>query len=184
MSDRRQWWMVAGVVGFAAGGLFIATRALSSELPLVSIGSHAPEFRAMTVSDTAAMPRTLASYKGDVVILNVWATWCRPCRAEMPSLEALHRDFRDKGLRVVAVSVDEPGSTEAIHAFAKQYRLTFEILHDPAKAIQRSYLTTGVPETFVIGRDGTVRRKVIGAIDWNSADSRAVLEQLLSETTR
>lgn len=184
MSERRQWWMVGAVVALAAAGLFVATRALSDELSLVSIGSRAPDFRALTVSDSASRPRTLASYTGDVVILNVWATWCLPCRAEMPSLEALHRDFRDRGLRVVAVSVDEPNSQDAIREFAKQYQLTFDILHDPSKAIQRSYLTTGIPETFVIGRDGTVRRKVIGAIDWNSTDSRAVLEQLLSETTR
>ena len=184
MSERRQWWMVAAVLVIAAGGLFVATQALSDELSLVSIGSRAPEFRALTVIDSVSMPRTLESYKGDVVILNVWATWCIPCRAEMPSLEALHRDFRDKGLRVVAVSVDEPSSTEEIRSFASAYGLTFEILHDPAKAIQRDYLTTGVPETFVIGRDGTIRRKVIGAMNWNSPDSRAVLEQLLSEATR
>lgn len=183
MSDRRQWWLVGAVLLVAAGGLFVATRALSDELTIVSIGSRAPEFSAVTV-DSAAAPRTLESYRGDVVILNVWATWCTPCRVEMPSLEALHRDFREKGLRVVAVSVDEPGSADAIRAFAREYALTFDILHDPSKAIQRSYLTTGVPETFVIGRDGTIRRKVIGAMDWNSADSRAVLTQLLSEATR
>ena len=183
MRERRQWWIVGVVLLVAAGGLFVATRALSDELSIVSIGSRAPRFSAVTV-DSAAATRTLESYRGDVVILNVWATWCMPCRVEMPSLEALHRDFREKGLRVVAVSVDEAGSTDAIRAFAREYGLTFDILHDPAKAIQRSYLTTGVPETFVIGRDGTIRRKVIGAMDWSSADSRAVLEQLLSEATR
>ena len=118
-------------------------------------------------------------YKGQVVVLNIWATWCGPCRIEMPSIQALQQSLGTKGLKIVAVSVDDPGSEEAIRDFAKEYGLTFEILHDPTGKIQKAYQTTGVPETFVIGRDGVIRRKVIAADNWNSLDNRRQLAQML-----
>ena len=112
-------------------------------------------------------------------MLNIWATWCGPCRIEMPSIQALQQSLGPKGLKIVAVSVDDPGSEEAIRDFAKEYGLTFEILHDPTGKIQKAYQTTGVPETFVIGRDGVIRRKVIAADNWNSLDNRRQLAQML-----
>jgi peroxiredoxin len=116
-----------------------------------------------------------------VVLLNIWATWCAPCRVEMPSMEQLHRELGPRGLHVVAVSIDDPGSEQAIRDFARQLGLTFEILHDASGGIQKQYQTTGVPETFVIGRDGVIRKKVIGAAPWNSEGNRALFEQLLAE---
>jgi peroxiredoxin len=144
----------------------------------VTVGSAAPDFTARTL-DASPRTKTLADYKGEVVVLNVWATWCGPCRVEMPSIQALHQALGPKGLKIVAVSVDDPGSEEAIREFAKEYGLTFEILHDPTGKIRAIYQTTGVPETFVIGRDGVIRRKVIAAADWNSPDNRRQLAQLL-----
>lgn len=180
MSTRAQWVLVAGAIALAALGLFAATRVLSGELTLVGAGSVAPDFSARTLDEPPAI-RTLADYRGDVVLLNVWATWCPPCRVEMPSMEALHREFAPRGLRVVAVSIDEPGSEDGIREFVKDYGLTFEVLHDPAKRIQAAYQTSGVPETLLIGRDGVIRRKVLGASDWSSESSRAVVAQLVAE---
>ena len=132
----------------------------------------------MTGADSGAV-RTLDDYDGQVVLLNVWATWCLPCREEMPSIQALHERYAKDGLKVVAVSVDDPGAEEAIHDFAREYGLTFEILHEPTGAIQRAYQTTGVPETFVIGRDGIIQRKENGHRDWNSSANRALVARLL-----
>ena len=196
MTVRQQWVVVAAVVALLAAGLYAGTRMFRDELFPIAAGARAPAFEARPVmepvlpaaNDTtfAARPvdgaaKTLASYRGDVVLLNIWATWCPPCRAEMPSLERLHREFARRGLRIVAVSVDEPGTTAAIRAFAKEYGLTFEILHDETKKIQRDFRTTGVPETFVIARDGVIRKKVIGADDWSSPGNRSLMAQLLAE---
>ena len=93
------------------------------------------------------------------MLLNVWATWCEPCRVEMPSIEKLHREFGPQGLAVVAVSVDDAGSRAAIRDFVKELGLTFEILHDPKQETTRNYQITGYPETFIIARDGTIRRR-------------------------
>ena len=178
MTIRQQWSFVGIVVLILGGGLLAATRYLGDEIFPVTVGSKAPDFRAVTV-DGVPTTKTIASYKGDVVLLNVWATWCLPCRTEMPSIQALHDRFAARGLKVVAVSVDNAGFDNAIRQFRDQYGLTFEILHDASGAIKRDYQTTGVPETFVIGRDGVIRKKVIAAADWDSPGNRALFAQLL-----
>ncbi len=182
MTARQQWIVVAAVVATLALAAFIASHVLRDELTQVTVGSRAPQFHAVTVTDAAApQPRTLDSYRDKVVLLNIWATWCTPCRAEMPSIEALHRDMGPRGLQVVAVSIDKPGSEQAIRDFVNELGLTFEIVFDASGAISRDYRTTGVPETLVIARDGTIRRKIIGPDDWNSVDNRALIELLLAE---
>lgn len=177
MTVRQQWMTVGAVVAMLGVGLFTATRYLGGELFPVSVGSSAPQFRAATLT-TPALTKTLRDYRGQVVLLNIWATWCVPCRVEMPNLERLHRTFGPRGLNIVAVSVDDPGQQKRILDFAHQLGLTFEILHDASGEIQTQYQTTGVPETFIIGRDGVILRKVIGAARWD-ADTTLVA-QLLS----
>ena len=178
MTVREQWTVIGIVVAILAAGLYAATRVLGDELFPVTVGAEAPDFSAKTL-DSSARVKTLADYEGEVVLLNIWATWCGPCRVEMPSMQALQRTLGPSGLKIVAVSVDDPGSEQAIRTFGEEYGLTFELLHDASGEIRKIYQTTGVPETFVIGRDGTIRKKVIGATNWNSAANRAVLAQLL-----
>ncbi len=189
---RQQWAVVGGIVLLLAAGAIAATHFLGSELFPVSVGSKAPAFSGQTIqayspegvgNPKPGTVRTLADYKGQVLLINVWATWCEPCRAEMPAIERLHQAFGPKGLRVVAVSIDHRtrNPSDLIRAFIREHALTFEVLHDTSDTIQDSYQTTGVPETFVIGRDGTIRKKMIGAADWSSAANRAVIEQLLAE---
>ena len=180
MTVREQWAWVGAIVLVLAGGAFSATRAMRDELFPITLGSQAPSFEAVTV-DTGAVKRTLADYRGKVVLLNIWATWCGPCIVEMPTLEALHREFKDTDLRVVAVSIDQPGMDGAIRQFVDKLGLTFDVLHDPEGDITREYQATGYPETFVIGRDGVIRKKVIGAADWHSEGNRALVRQLLAE---
>ncbi|MEP6991895.1 MAG: TlpA disulfide reductase family protein [bacterium] len=178
MTARQQWSVVLVVVLLLGGALAAAMHFLGDELFPVSVGMQAPPMEGTTIVGTPRV-KTLADYKGQVVLLNVWATWCGPCREEMPSLERLHREFAPLGLKIVAVSIDEPGTDSTIVAFAKELGLTFEILHDAAKVTVQHYQVTGYPESFVIGREGTIRRKVFAATDWSSDVNRALIRELL-----
>ena len=182
MTARQQWGVVLGVVALLALALGAATYFLGDELFPVGVGSAAPDFHANTLYGPKRV-KTLADYKGKVVLLNVWATWCEPCRVEMPSIEKLHREFGPEGLAVVAVSVDDPGTEDHVREFAKELGLTFEILHDPTQSTRASYQVTGFPETFIIGREGTIRKKMIGAADWSSEGNRRLVRELLGTTT-
>lgn len=183
MSSRRQIAVVAVVAVLVLGIVAAGKILLKNELEPVGVGVKAPGFSALTL-DSIARPKTLADYRGDVLFINIWATWCGPCRIEMPSIEELHRAYAAKGLKVVGISVDDPGSDDAIRAFAKEYGLTFEILHDPAGQegkISRDFQTSGYPETVIVGRDGIIRKKYLGARNWNSAENRALIDRLLAE---
>jgi len=183
MTVRRQWTIVVGVLVVLVAGLVIASRAMLQELFPVSVGSQAPDFRAKVLGENRY--KTLADYKGQVVLLNIWATWCTPCQMEIPSLQRLYRAYGDKGLKLVAVSIDDYVSEDSIRTFAKNFGVTFEVLHDSTHSIEHLYQATGYPETFVIGREGTIRRKWIGADDWSSQGNRALVAQLLGiETPR
>lgn len=183
MTSRRQMGVVASiailvVVLIAAGRFFLA-----DELTPVGLGAKAPNFTATTL-DPTPVKKTLDDYKGDVVLINIWATWCGPCRVEMPSIELLHNAYASKGLKVVAISVDDSGSDALVREFVKQYKLTFEILRDQGGQegrVSRDYQTTGYPETVIIGRDGVIRRKFLGATNWNSPANRGLIERLLAE---
>ena len=183
MTGRRQLAVTLGVVGVVLALLFIGKRILGSELAPLGIGSEAPSFTAQTL-DSIPREKSLDAYRGDVVLINIWATWCLPCRVEMPSIEQLHRQLAPKGLKVIAVSVDDPGTEKQIRDFVKQYGLTFEILHDPKGQegdVSRLYETTGYPETVIVGRDGIIRKRLIGASNWNSPENRGLVERLLAE---
>ncbi|MBI3792922.1 MAG: TlpA family protein disulfide reductase [Gemmatimonadetes bacterium] len=178
MTRGGQFALAGGIIVAIAAGVFAFSVGSRGDLGLVELGSTAPDFKAYAL-DAANTPRTLRSYKGKTVLLNVWATWCEPCKVEMPSMEKLHRLFGDKGLTVVAVSIDAPGKEKDVAAYAKKNGYTFEIVHDPDGEIQRIYQTTGVPESFVISPDGKILRKVIGAEDWVSGGNRALFAKLL-----
>lgn len=180
MTLRQQWTVVGVAVAVLSTAGIAINHFVGREFALVSIGSRAPNFRAQTV-DAPIRQRTLADYRGKVVLLNVWATWCAPCRVEMPSIQNLQRAYGSQGLQIVAVSIDTLATDADIRAFAQRHGLSFEILRDSTHAIQTEYQTTGVPETFVIARDGVIRKKVIGADDWESPGNRALIAQLLRE---
>lgn len=179
MTGRQQLAVGLGGLGVAALIAFGATKYLRKELFPVVVGSKAPDFTAVTL-DTIPREKRLSDHRGQVVLINVWATWCLPCRVEMPSIEALHQAYAPRGFKVLAVSIDDPGHGETIRRFVEQYKLTFEVLHDPQKKILDLYDVTGYPETFVIGRDGVIRKKLMSATDWNSPDHRALVERLLA----
>src|SRR5207253_6943853 len=128
---------VLGVVATLAIALFAATRFLGDEIFQVTVGTKAPPFTASTL-DARPTPRSLAAYKGRVVLVNVWATWCPPCRQEMPSMQALYRDFAPRGFKIVAVSVDYAHTEQKVRDFVKEFGLTFDILYDSTGTIQKT----------------------------------------------
>ncbi|HTI65596.1 MAG TPA: TlpA family protein disulfide reductase [Gemmatimonadaceae bacterium] len=177
MTVRQQWSVVIVAIAVLGAALAVGSHMMKDELFPVNVGSTAPDFRAKVLGQNRY--KTLADYKGQVVILNIWATWCEPCQVEIPKLEKLYQEYGDKGLKLVAVSIDDYVSEDSIRSFARTYGMTFEILHDSTHAIERQYQATGYPETFVIGKEGTIRKKWIGPDDWTSQGNRALVAQLL-----
>ena len=177
MTIRQQWIMVGAIVVALGGALGVGSHFMKDDLFPVSVGSQAPNFRAKVLGENRY--KTFDDYRGQVVLLNVWGTYCPPCIVEMPSLQKLYETYRDSGLKLVAVSIDDAVSEDSIRTFAKNLGVTFEILHDPTHEIERAYQITGYPETFVIGAEGTIRKKWISADDWNSLGNRALIAQLL-----
>ena len=180
MTLRQQWILVAAVVAVLLGTLGVGLYGLRDELFPVEVGSHAPAFRARTV-DGSNQVKSLDDYRGKVLVLNVWATWCEPCKVEMPSFERLHRQMPNTDLRIVAVSIDDAVGADSVRAYARDLGLTFEILLDSTHTIDRDYQLTGYPETFVIARDGTIRKKWIGPTDWTSPANVALVRDLLAQ---
>lgn len=181
MTRQRQWIVVGGIVLLLGAALVVATQVFGGDLFPVAPGSKAPAFHATTMDVGATQTKNITDYRGQVVLLNLWATWCGPCKQEMPGIQALHEELGPKGLRVVAISVDEPNLDDAIRAFVAQHKLTFEVLHEGSGTIEKDYQTSGIPETFLIGKDGVIRKRVIGAAQWNSAANLSLVRGLLAE---
>jgi len=122
--------------------------------------------------------KSLSSYKGKVVFLNFWATWCGPCRVEMPSMEALYNKFRDKGLEILAVNSGEDQAT--VRSFMKNEGFSFPALLDLDGRVSANYGVQAIPTTFLIDRDGMIILRLVGSIDWGTPKIHAALESLLS----
>ena len=150
----------------------------------VGIGTSVPAYSAATLD---GQPVSLASLHGKVVLLNVWATWCAPCRVEMPALQRLHEQLRAEGLEVVAVSVDTPPGMLSptgqfggdVKAYVDAMELSFTVLHDPARSIEELFLVQGLPTTFIIDKQGRIQQKVIGARAWDDPVYVNYLKELL-----
>jgi len=136
------------------------------------IGSNAPDF---SVQDSDHKV-TLSQFRGQVVVLNFWATWCPPCVEETPSLVRMTSRLKDKGVIVLAVSIDADDA--AYHKFLKEYNVNMVTVRDEAKKAASLYGTFGWPETYVIDRNGVIRRKFIGPVDWTSPEISDYLSKL------
>jgi cytochrome c biogenesis protein CcmG, thiol:disulfide interchange protein DsbE len=134
------------------------------------VGKPAPDF---TVSDGTSTVK-LSSYRGKVVLLNFWASWCGPCIQETPALEQLHRDKPD--FAILGVSVDE--DQNAYRRFLTRYQVEIQTVWDPTQKAAKLYHTDGWPETYIIDRQGVVRRKIVGDPDWSNPEIRAYLNSL------
>jgi peroxiredoxin len=136
------------------------------------IGASAPDF---TVQDSDHKV-TLSQFRGKVVVLNFWGSFCPPCVEETPSLMQMQSRLRDKGVVVLGVSIDDDDA--AYHKFLRDYQINMITVRDGAQKSSALYGTFGWPETYVIDRKGVVRRKFIGAVDWNSPEITTYLSKL------
>ena len=136
------------------------------------IGQAAPQF---TVQD-ADRTISLNQFHGQVLVLNFWATFCPPCVEEMPSMISMAQNLKPKGVTVLGISVDVDANS--YHRFLVDHGVNFLTVRDPEQKTSTLYGTHGWPETYVIDRDGVVRRKFIGPVDWNSPEIRDFLNKL------
>ncbi len=139
------------------------------------IGATSPPF---TLVDLEGRQVSLSDFRGKVVLLNFWATWCGPCRVEMPSMEALYKELRRDGFEILAVSVDAQGSA-VTRPFQEAMGLTFPILHDPDYEVGGAYGARTLPISYVIDRNGIIQHRVVGARDWHSPKAKEFIQSLL-----
>jgi peroxiredoxin len=141
------------------------------------LGGPAPAYSARDLSGAEV---SLADLEGRVVMLNVWATWCQPCLREMPGLERLHRAYEARGLHVVGVSIDRGSALAEVDRFMGEHGITYSVLHDPDQDVSSVFRTIGVPETFLIDREGVLVHRWIGAFVPDAPDVVARVEELLA----
>jgi peroxiredoxin len=171
----KQWLAVLSVVaGLVLGGAALVK--FGPQIEGVNVGKRAPDFAAVNLA-TGDSVRLRTEYADQVTLVNIWATWCIPCRTEMPAMERLYQLYGPKGLRIAAVSIDE-GDVEDVRAFAKEYGITFDVLHDATGDIQREYQTTGVPESFLLDKDGMIVKRVY-VHEWDTPANQRVIAELM-----
>ncbi len=142
---------------------------------IIEEGDHAPEFR-LSALDGKQMG--LSDYRGKVVMVHFWATWCPPCVEELPTLERIYRSFAGRDFELLAVSVDE-GGVETVTSFMQRNKLTLPVLLNPGGSVAKSYGTFKFPETYLLDRSGVVRYKMIGAADWSlPANVKAIRDMI------
>ena len=142
-----------------------------------AVGYLAPDF---SLRNLKGNYESLDSYRGRVVVLNFWATWCAPCRVEMPSFEKLYRRYRSEGVAVLAVTLDKNAGPK-IKSFVDEYELSFPILLDEKGEVERLYPSMTIPFTYVIDREGRVVARVDGAKNWESNETFEAIEYLLKK---
>ena len=160
--SKKQWPYLAAVA-LAVGGTALALLWPASP-HAVEIGESAPDFSLPLFSGAPQGAFNLRDYRGHVVVVNFWATWCPPCVAETPSLEKFAEQVRPLGVAVVGVSVNQ--SAADIQQFAAQYHLTFIMARDPLQALSHRYGTYQFPETYILDRKGRLASKIISNTDW------------------
>ena len=174
-------WLIIAIVSVVGYAYTVRDRYREAA---VLAGAQAPDF---TFPSLERGELSLSDFEDHVVLINIWATWCLPCREEMPSMQRLYDAFEGEKFEILAVSVDAPiGQRDAsgyeggdLAAFAKEYDLTFPILHDPSGSIRRTYQTTGVPETFVVAKGGQIWKKIAGPTEWDLPVNQELIRRLL-----
>lgn len=174
----KQWMMVLLVLA----GIGLGAWGLTRFAPVpegAAIGRRAPDYRVVNIASGDSVG-VRSGYEGQVTLINIWATWCAPCRAEMPSMEQVYQDYKDRGFRIAAVSVDA-GSSDKVAAFGQELGLTFDLLQDASGGIQQVFRTIGVPQTFLVDRRGVVQWITLGEEDWRRPENRERIERLLGD---
>lgn len=166
--------------GCEAGSTDPSSQASAETSPVLErigprVGTTAPNFQ---LWDLDGNPISLSEYQGWVVLVNFWATWCGPCRVEMPAMERLYREFNSKGFEILAVSTD-PQGIAVTRPFKESLGLSFPILHDSDYRVGIAYGARTLPITFLVDRQGMIRHRIFGARDWGSQEARQLIQTLL-----
>jgi peroxiredoxin len=169
--------MIVAIVGvLLVGKSAAATEHLFQVMGMAKLpGKPAPDF---TLPDREGVQRSLQQYGGNLIFLNFWATWCIPCREEMPAMEQLHQAFQSQGLVILAVNLKE--SPDQVKAFFDQHRLSFTALLDANGSVFRDYQVMGLPTTYLISREGTLLARGVGGRDWTKAEGKDLIRGLLA----
>lgn len=146
----------------------------------VQIGRPVPSYSAVSLNGDSV---SLESQRGKVVLLNVWATWCHPCRDEIPELQAIHGRYGGRGLELIGVSVDAHGNADGIREFMREFRMTYPVWHDPDERISTQFLVIGVPATFLIDRAGVLRWRKTGPVQPGDTSLTNAIERTLEGGT-
>ncbi len=152
----------------------------SAKYEPLTVGKEAPDFSLPNLEEKTVR---LSDYRGKVVFLNFWATWCKPCREEMPSMDVLYKNFERDGLVVLAVSIDRVTTKKDIPPFISSMNLTFPVLVDSWGQTDKRYKLMGVPETYIIDQQGILREKIIGPRDWTVLDNLQTITGLLKNSS-
>ena len=175
---NKQWVPVVGVlVALVMGGFALVWFGPDQA---VAVGAKAPNYKALNLKtgDSIALR---SHYQGHVTLVNIWATWCEPCKEEMPAMQRLYDSLGARGFKIAAVSIDQQGP-EVVRAFANDLKLSFDILQDRSSKIQQAYQTPGVPESFLLDDRGIIMKRVIGAHEWDSPVNLGLVRRLLGDT--
>jgi thiol-disulfide isomerase/thioredoxin len=150
----------------------------AQEYKPLRVGDALPEFEARSLAGD-----TVSLADADMpTLINVWATWCVPCRTEMPALEALHREFEDDGLRVVGINIDAGSGDEPVEAFLADLGITFRNLRDPDDRVTRTFRLVGVPETLLVDANGRLAHRWIGRFDPSSENTKEIVRSVLAKS--
>jgi len=158
-------------------GAVDAVRAAGFEVDIPKTRQAAPGF---SLPDRSGKEVSLGRLRGKVLLVNFWATWCQPCREELPALQAIWRRYRHLGLVVLGVSADK-GDQGIVSDYADRIGIDFPILLDPSGDVRNQYEVIGLPMSYLIGRDGRFSGRVIGFRDWESEGARTLIEDLLDD---
>ena len=147
-------------------------------LARIEVGQPAPAYASTTLAGDST---SLAALRGQPVLLNVWATWCHPCRTEIPELQAIHERYAPRGLRVVGVSIDVGGEDDAVRDFVKEFGMTYDVWRDPDSRVSNLFSTVGVPDTYLIDGDGVIRWMHLGPIRTGDSTLVRAIEEAISD---
>ncbi len=181
--DRRRWSLLSGLILAASLGWIWASAVpadatTAGRIPSPREGFLAPDFSLETLDGSMV---TLADLRGQGVVVNLWASWCPPCRAEMPALQRAWEDYQDRGLVILAVNTTFQDSLPAAAAFVAEHNLTFPIPLDRSGSVSNRYLLRALPSTYFVDREGVIRQVVVGG-PMSEATIRAGIEEILQDT--